>query len=211
MEYKIIYKETYEGEYFVDADSPEAAKEEFNYQISEGKIDFDDLEMSGSEITPIPYEFPILKDVSNEYEYERLTASLPAEKLQLIESVLDDYNKDLIDIAYDDMDEEAAKLLVKSAKYVVRGGETIILMWETGWIETAELIEKLTEEAAPTAAENPAPGLTQEEINILSDGLIALITNASAASAMVNDAASRKAINAHISRLQELNRKILNL
>lgn len=47
--YKIIHKEVLEGWYYVEAESEEAALEEFQYQCGEGKIDFSDMEMVDSE------------------------------------------------------------------------------------------------------------------------------------------------------------------
>lgn len=48
--YKIIFEETTTHEFYVEAESPEAAEEEFNYLVSEGKIDFSDGEVTNSHI-----------------------------------------------------------------------------------------------------------------------------------------------------------------
>lgn len=46
--YKIVHREELVGWYWVEADSEEQALEEYQYQVSEGKIDFNDLEMVNS-------------------------------------------------------------------------------------------------------------------------------------------------------------------
>ena len=48
--YKIIFEETLTHEFYVDAESPEDAEDEFNYLASEGKIDFSDGEVTSSYI-----------------------------------------------------------------------------------------------------------------------------------------------------------------
>lgn len=49
--YKIIYKETSFGVYFVDANSEEEAEEKFEQANMDGKIDFSDMEVDETEIT----------------------------------------------------------------------------------------------------------------------------------------------------------------
>lgn len=48
--YKIIFKETLTHEFYVEAESPEAAEEEFNHLVSENKIDFSYGEVTDSHI-----------------------------------------------------------------------------------------------------------------------------------------------------------------
>lgn len=47
--YKIVHTETLIGWFYVEAETPEQALEEYNFQVSNGKIDFSDLEMIDSE------------------------------------------------------------------------------------------------------------------------------------------------------------------
>lgn len=47
--YKIVHKETLVGWFYVDAETPEEALEEYHYQVLNGDIDFSDLEMIDSE------------------------------------------------------------------------------------------------------------------------------------------------------------------
>lgn len=50
-EYKIVHTETLVGWFYVDADSPEEALEEYHRQLNDGKIDFSDMEMiDGSDV-----------------------------------------------------------------------------------------------------------------------------------------------------------------
>ena len=210
MEYRIEYTEIYTGDYYVEADTPEAALEEFNNQIAEGKIDFSDLNMVDSSAIPVPCEFPILKEYAAKWEYDKLIAALPTEKIELIESVIDSYRMDDIDIAYDPDDENPARLIVTNKNYVIRGGETVIVSWICGLISVDEVIEYLLEDDAPSA-ENSVPALTQEEISILSDGILALIANASDAKRLIHDDNAHIAVNAYVEKLQALNRKILGV
>lgn len=210
MEYRIEYAETYTGDYYVEADTPEAALEEFNNQIAEGKIDFSDLNMVDSSAIPVPCEFPILKGYAANWEYDKLIAALSPEKIELIESVIDSYRKGDIDIAYDPDDENPARLIVTNKNYVVRGGETVILSWAEGLIDVHEVIEYLSEDDAPSA-ENSIPALTQDEISILSDSLIALIASASDVKRLIHDDDTYIAVNAYVEKLQALNRKILGV
>lgn len=46
--YKVVHTEKLVGVYYVEADSCEEAREEFEYLATEGKIDFCDLEMIDS-------------------------------------------------------------------------------------------------------------------------------------------------------------------
>ena len=210
MEYRIEYAETYTGDFYVEADAPEAAVEEFNNQIAEGKIDFKNLEMTDSSVIPVPCEFPLLKKSAAKWVYDKLIAALSPEKIELIESVIDSYHKGDIDIAYDPVDENPGRLIVTNKNYVVRGGETVILSWTAGLIDVHEVIEYLSEDDAPSA-ENSVPALTQEEISILSDGILALIANASDAKRLIHDDNAHIAVNAYVEKLQALNRKILGV
>ena len=47
--YKIIHEEKLSGYFYIEANSPEEAIEEYNYMIENGQIDFSDLEMYDSE------------------------------------------------------------------------------------------------------------------------------------------------------------------
>lgn len=47
--YKIIHTETLVGWFYVEAETPEEALEEYYHLVSNGKIDFSDLEMIDSE------------------------------------------------------------------------------------------------------------------------------------------------------------------
>lgn len=56
-QYKITYEETLVGEYYVDANSPREALEEFRHMAEEGEIDFNDMELiSSSETVELPSE-----------------------------------------------------------------------------------------------------------------------------------------------------------
>ena len=43
--FKIVHREKLVGWYYINAETAEEALEEFEYQVSEGKIDISDLEM----------------------------------------------------------------------------------------------------------------------------------------------------------------------
>lgn len=47
--YKIIHTETLVGCFYVEAEAPEDALDEYYHLVSNGKIDFSDLEMIDSE------------------------------------------------------------------------------------------------------------------------------------------------------------------
>ena len=47
--YKIIHKEEIVGRFYVEANSPDEALEEYRYQVDNGKIDFSDMELIDSE------------------------------------------------------------------------------------------------------------------------------------------------------------------
>ena len=47
--YKIVHTETLVGWFYVEAETPEEALEEYHEQVSNGEIDFGDLEMIDSE------------------------------------------------------------------------------------------------------------------------------------------------------------------
>lgn len=47
--YKIIHKEELVGWFYVEANSPDEALEEYRYKVDNGKIDFSDMELINSE------------------------------------------------------------------------------------------------------------------------------------------------------------------
>ena len=47
--YKIIHKEELVGWFYVEADSPEEAIEQWRYKVDNGEVDFGDMEMVSSE------------------------------------------------------------------------------------------------------------------------------------------------------------------
>lgn len=49
MKYKVVYTETIVHEFYVEANSVEEAKEEFEYMGQEGKLDFSDGEIVDTE------------------------------------------------------------------------------------------------------------------------------------------------------------------
>lgn len=48
--YRVTYREVYEGEYSIDAKSEAEAREEWDWAVSEGQVNFDKLEMSSSSV-----------------------------------------------------------------------------------------------------------------------------------------------------------------
>ena len=47
--YKIVHKEELVGWFYVEADSPEEAIEQWRYKVDNGEVDFGDMEMVDSE------------------------------------------------------------------------------------------------------------------------------------------------------------------
>lgn len=52
-EYKIIHREELVGWFYVNANSEEEAIEEYHHMLSNGEIDFSDMEMVDSEDTAV--------------------------------------------------------------------------------------------------------------------------------------------------------------
>ncbi len=50
-EYKVIYREELVGWFYVEADSEEDAIRKFEFQVSEGQIDFGDMALTDSRIS----------------------------------------------------------------------------------------------------------------------------------------------------------------
>lgn len=48
-EYRIIHREELVGYFYVEAESKEEALQEYHHQVSEGRIDFSDLELVDGE------------------------------------------------------------------------------------------------------------------------------------------------------------------
>ena len=47
--YRIEHRETLVGWFYVEAETPAEALEEYHYQVSNGQIDFSDMELTDSE------------------------------------------------------------------------------------------------------------------------------------------------------------------